>query len=91
MIKLSKQDREALAAVAAGSVFYKPGRERWTGAPTQWTYLRYVPATVGFKDTQRCKAPVNRLVEAGLAEHESVTRRCPVTLTEAGRAWLVSQ
>jgi hypothetical protein len=85
---VKKEDREALAAVAAGNVFYKPGRERSTGAPTQWTYLRYAPVTVGFKDWKRCKAAVNRLVEAGLAEHESVSRRCPVTLTAAGRAWL---
>ena len=28
-----KQDREALAEIAAGNVYYKPGRERWTQSP----------------------------------------------------------
>jgi hypothetical protein len=91
MIKLAKQDREALDAVAAGHVVYVPGRERATGAPTKWSYQRYAPAAYGFKDWKRCTAPVNRLVEAGLAEHASVESRCTVTLTAEGEKLLAAE
>lgn len=91
MIRLNKQEREALAAVAAGDVIYKPGRERETGAPTHWSYQRHAPAAVGFKNYRRCTAPVSRLVEAGLAEHASTEHRCEVTLTQAGRDLLATE
>jgi len=91
MIKLAKPDREAFDAVAAGHVVYVPGRERATGAPTKWSYQRYAPAAYGFKDWKRCTAPVNRLVEAGLAEHASVESRCAVTLTAEGEKLLAAE
>jgi len=92
MIKLSKQDAGLLEAVAADNVHYVPGRERATGAPTKYSFQRYAPATVGFKDWKRCTAPVNRLVEAGLAElaDPSGEHRCKVVLTNTGRKWLAA-
>lgn len=96
LIKMRKQDRDLLALMAQSDtnpharVYYVPGREHATNpeARTRYKYERYQPATYGFKTYVRVTAPVERLLDAGLVEHRSSIKRCPVTLTQEGHDWL---
>lgn len=95
---MRKQDREILALIADGdnplsAVYYVPGREHDTNseARTRWSFQQWAPARVGFKNWRRVTAPVNRLVEAGYADHPSAERRCRVVITDAGRAALAAE